>query len=582
MHVSGSSLMIGVQARLCDLMLRAFVVTTLPLLALSLLRVFEYGWMPIMGVHILIVGALAGAYAVRQRLTTEFKASLLIGSLVTVAIMTMARNHDQIYATPFTLIAILVTMTLFQVRAAALVMLATVSLQLGYVYHETGTISTQELLLTMASPLMGTVVVFILNEFRSLLAGLVEQLQAQNAELERARAEASEASQAKSSFLASVSHDLRTPMNGILGAVTLIQARQAGLDAEQRQHVSVIGASARALLELLNELLDLSRIEAGRLKLELVPVDLRALLEEVYGLMVILADQKQLGLNVVCPSDLPRVITDPARLRQILQNLVGNAVKFTDQGQISVAVEQVSRDGDQIGLRFTVRDTGIGVAEHQWPRLFERFEQADPSISRRFGGTGLGLAICRRLVELLDGEIGVEGAPGQGTAFWFTLGCVVAPAEAAPRGVTRLAAPPEAQPTRPASPDSRRLLVADDSELNQVVLVGLLKLLGQDRVVCVGDGEAALARLSQEPFDLVLMDVQMPLLDGLEATRRVRRGEAGLADRALPIIAVTASAHERDAARCLEAGMSDLLIKPIALDALAATLARWLPAQEPR
>lgn len=564
-------------ARLSDLMLQSIVLTSVPLLALSLLRIVELGWLHVMGFHILTVGSLAVALAFRERLSTSFKAVLIASLVWLVAVVTMVNNHNAMFGTPFFMTTIMATMIFFGVRASIGVLVASVLVQLGYTVYDTGQLGTQSLLLILASPLLGTVVIFMVDALRSMLSTVVERLQQQNDELVRAREEAMAASRAKSEFLANVSHDLRTPMNGILGAVALLETDPGALSAEQRRYVSLIGRSGETLLGLLNQLLDIAKIENKKLSIERVPVDVREVVEEVRTLASIAADQKGLALKVALPPDLPRVLTDPLRLRQVLLNLVSNAVKFTEAGQVLVSVQVLSQDADGLRLRFSVRDTGIGIAPDAIPRLFQLFEQADPSTSRRYGGTGLGLAICRGLVTMLGGEIGVESAPGQGAEFWFTLVGGLAPAAPVSEVAPGDSEAPSRAPPAAGAPRAERILVADDSELNQLVLVGLLKRIGFAQIVCVNDGQAALDALAREAFDLVLMDVQMPGMDGIEAVLRLRAGPAGRTDPRVPIVAVTARAMERDAELCRQAGMNDLLTKPVALDALAEKLSRWLP-----
>ena len=384
-------------------------------------------------------------------------------------------------------------------------------------------------------------------------------------DLRVARDAADAANRAKSQFLATMSHEIRTPLNGIIGMTKLMLDEQ--LPAEVRRHADLIDRSAHSLLALVNDILDVSKIEAGQMEIESVAFDLHELLQDLSTLYRLRATEKSLLFRVHVDPGVPRhVQADPTRIRQVLVNLLGNALKFTSSGWIGLDVKGMP-DADGSELEFTVADTGIGIPDDVQPQLFTRFMQADSSTSRQFGGTGLGLAIVRQLVELMGGTVRVASSPQQGSRFTVTL--PVVPAQAPPAASVWQELPP--------SGAGVRVLVAEDNTTNQVVAFGMLRKLGYHDVSLANDGvEACQLALSQD-FDLILMDCQMPEMDGYEATRRLRAGGC-----AAPIVAMTANAIKGDRERCIEAGMNDYVTKPIDLKVLRAVLARWagaLPSQ---
>ena len=414
-------------------------------------------------------------------------------------------------------------------------------------------------------------------------------LAAERDKLQAARASAIESVRVKSEFLANMSHEVRTPMNGILGMTELLL--DTPLAGNQREFAEAIRMSAVSLLEILNDILDFSKIEAG--KLEIVPEDFepREVLDGVLRILDGSAKQKGIGLRSEIDLAIPRVLRgDAGRLRQILMNLVGNAVKFTHTGRVDVAARIVSRESGSLRLRFEIEDTGIGIPVELQPRLFQAFSQCDGSMTRKYGGTGLGLAICRQLVDLMKGEIGVRSRSESGSTFWFELefqepGATAVAPGAAPV-FADVAAPTEpraalpcAAGASPASPPAR-VLLAEDNSVNRRITEHMLEKLGF-RVCVAANGREALEILEREPVACVLMDCQMPEMDGIEATRMLRLRERGT-DRHVPVVALTAHAMQGDRDKCLSAGMDDYLTKPFTFEQLARTVSRWQAGSIPQ
>jgi len=399
----------------------------------------------------------------------------------------------------------------------------------------------------------------------------VRELRSALALSEAAELRAEQASRAKSEFLATMSHEIRTPMNGVIGMNELLL--RTSLTNRQRSYAQTVASSADALMAIINDILDISKLEAGRMEVETINLDFAALARDVVALVAPSAAAKHVALRCELDPGVVGLRGDPTRLRQVLLNLLTNGVKFTETGEVALVATSMAGRGGRWRLRVEVRDTGIGVTADQKPRLFQTFEQADGSITRRFGGTGLGLAICRQLIELMGGRIGVADNPGGGSVFWFELDVEGVRGDVDAVG-------PAAETSVAVIDRAARVLVVEDNDVNAILALEILTQAAVDAHRVVNGAEAVEAVQVQE-FDAILMDVQMPVMDGLEATRRIRA--LGGRNAATPIIALTANAMAGDEAACRAAGMDAFISKPFKPAEFLGVLAQMLfrPAQSP-
>ena len=409
---------------------------------------------------------------------------------------------------------------------------------------------------------------------------------------EQAMIQAESASRVKSDFLATMSHEIRTPLPGVLGTNSLLLGTD--LDDKQRKYAETIKNSGDTLLGIINDILDLSKIENGKFEVEEVDFQLRQVLDSVSGGMESRAAQKGCDFDVEVAPDIPDVLRgDAGRIRQVLFNLVGNAIKFTDSGAIKVRVFQSSNDGDQLGIQFNISDTGIGLSPEQQKTIFGRFSQADSSTTRKFGGTGLGLAICKDIVEALGGSIGVNSSPGKGSTFWFKIPCktgnadnvderllISAPVRQIAKKEPQVNFPVEAQSSLSDEglddPISLRILLAEDNPVNQLIAVDTLEAAGY-QVDVASNGLEVIEAVTEHPYDVILMDVFMPEMDGIAATKVICKMTGAVSE--IPIIALTADAMAGECEKYIAAGMNDYVSKPFDDAQLYGTIKRSVASQ---
>ena len=576
-------------ARLRDRLLNDTIlwgaILSIPMVTLSLARIPMMGWRPVFALQIVVVLALWGVWLQRHRVSYYWRLGTIIFLIGSAGLSAYAQHGPAAVAGQLLLLIIVLAVLLTDRKVALGIGLILIA---GLLLISWGGISGAlpfqiEYQEYARSPVTWALIILAVGGYGGMIAHLVsrlfwdliereQQLAEANAELAIRTEEACAATLAKSQFLATMSHEIRTPMNGILGMAQVLQMPGVS-EAERLDYARTILGSGQTLLTLLNDILDLSKIEAGKVELEVIALEPEQVIGEAQALFAQTARGKGLRIETDWSGAPRNYLGDPHRVRQMLSNLVGNAVKFTAEGQIRIEAREVEGDGQTALLEFSVSDSGIGITQDDQARLFQAFSQADSSITRSYGGSGLGLSLMANFARLMGGEVGVDSEAGRGSRFWFRIRAGRAAAER-PLQATSGGGAHRGMPAQLAG----RVLVVEDNPDNRKVVEILLHKLGLDTAVAE-DGQQALDALARgEAAELILMDVQMPRLDGYRTTEAIRRREAESGAPRRPIIALTAEAFAEDRQRCLAAGMDDVLTKPVAFDALKEVLGKWLPA----
>ncbi|MFX3675432.1 MAG: ATP-binding protein [bacterium] len=546
-------------------MMRLLFIIVIPLFIISILRFIQSGWLPVMYLHTFLILCITTFNFCGSKINIRIQENFMILCFVLLGLGAMIHNGSIIFGSSFYLIALIFTMLFHSTREVIILAVLIFITEFSFVLSTREVISIQDYLFLVSLPVLSVFAVYVVNHMRSTLLQTIEQLNL-------AKDEAQQAALAKSQFLAVMSHEIRTPLNGIILGADLLSGK--AITSADTEHINVIKKSSETLLGIVNDILDFSKIDAGKVEVKKHPVDLSQLCRQTLDMFKCNERDNEVDFSV--DENFPQyVLTDFIKIRQIVLNLLGNAFKFTQEGMVSLSLSsaQFNDKSDEVEVCLSVSDTGIGIDSKNLSSLFQDFHQVNSSMTREYGGTGLGLWITKKLVQLLDGDINVKSELGEGTCFECKFRMKVAKSEDLPTKTT---------PTKSNKVleldniEQLSLLIVEDNHINQLLLVQSLKRWKIGTIEVAANGIIALEKCREHKFDLIFMDIQMPIMDGVEATRGIRIGDAGPDNMNSLIIALTANTREEDVKKYFEVGMNDYLSKPISIATLKKTLEKYL------
>jgi signal transduction histidine kinase/CheY-like chemotaxis protein len=540
-------------------MVKVLTFAVIPLALLSLSRIFQTGWLPVMTMHIVLSLLFFFVYKYPKSVSTNIKSIFIISTFMLIGLGSILTNKTIMVSSGFFIIGMMITAVFFNIRWTFVVVLSIIIVQSLYTYLAQEVISIHEILIIISTPVLGLVVIYVVVHLRQTLYITINKLKI-------AQREAVKATKAKSDFLAIMSHEIRTPMNGIILASENL--REEKLTNISLEYAQMIEQNSKSLLVILNDILDYSKIEAEQLTIESHNINLIKTCNDVVSLFKLQIDKKNINFIFESNDLLPKnLFSDPLRLKQILINLLSNATKFTHEGYIKLRITLIEDLKDTAKVEISVEDSGIGIKEENKHLLFQDFQQLDASITRKYGGTGLGLSITSKLVALLNGKIELESVYKKGSTFKILFDFQKKPIEEIS----------DVEETKfiKLNINDKKILVVDDNQVNRRVIELTLKKCGDNFIDLASSGAQALEKCRDTKYDLILMDMQMPGMDGVEATLKIK-SNLELINHSTPIVALTANVSDEDRNRCLEVGMVDFLTKPIEKKVMKKVLSKIL------